>query len=314
MRRIYAIRNAQNRAIFLLKNKYKRDVAIINKIKKAPVVPRTTPANIAVLVGINYIGTLKELHGCINDTVVMSNLLKTKYNYNSSNISFMTDRSEIKPTGNNIIKAFTNLLKYSMAGDNLFFFYSGHGTQRSDSNNPDPSGKIAECIFTLDGHIITDVTFKGIIDANMKPGVRLTAMFDSCFSGTIMNLKYNYLYNDVTKTWDTTINAFDSPASGTVVCISGCLDNQLSEDALINGKFDGALTWALSTAINSAVEPLTWAQLMENTRSNLDANAFTQLPQLSADEPEFDIDGGVTFKELCLTVYRKQYIENNIKR
>jgi hypothetical protein len=295
MRRVNAIRRAEKYAIFALKYKYMKDIAMIKKTKKVPVVQRNTPANVALLVGINYIGTLKQLYGCINDANLMRGLLISKYAYNSSNISLITDNTEMKPTRANIIEAFTDLLKYSISGDKLFFFYSGHGTQRPDRNNPNPLDKIAECIYPLDGNVITDVTFKSIIDANMKPDVSLTAIFDCCFSGTIMNLKHNYLYDNFENTWGTTINDYDSPTNGTVVCISGCLDDQLSEDALINGKFNGALTWALSTAINSANETLTWAELMENTRSNLATSEFTQLPQFSADESDFNMNGDVAF-------------------
>jgi len=245
----------------------------------------------AVLVGINYIGTSNQLRGCINDTVVMSTLLQSTYGYSASDISFMTDYTAIKPVNANIITAFTNLLKNAIPGDSLFFFYSGHGTQKSDQTNPDPSDKIAECIFPLDGNIITDVTFKKIIDANMQSDVHLTTVFDSCFSGTVMNLRYNYLYNSE---WVSTINTYDLLTKGTVVCISGCKDDQTSEDAYINGKFDGALTWALSTTIATATSPLNWAQLMENIRSILASNTFTQLPQFSSGDV-IDMNGFVTF-------------------
>ncbi len=277
--RINFARRMMTRAVFFLKTKYKADIARINRITVVPIVPRTTPSNIAMLVGINYIGTSNQLYGCINDTLVMSSLLKNSYDYDTSNISFMTDNTEIKPYRSNIIKAFTDLLKNAIPGDKLFFFYSGHGTQRGDPNNPNPYDKIAESIYPLDGSVITDVTFKSIIDANMKSGVRLTVVFDSCFSGTIMNLRYNYLYNN--DAWETFINTYDVTTNGIVVCISGSKDDQLSEDAYINGNFNGALTWALSTTITSAIN---WSQLMENTRTILAANAFTQLPQFSSDD------------------------------
>ena len=301
--RANALMRVMGRAVLALKAKYKADVAVINRITVAPIVQRTVPANIALLIGINYIGTVKQLRGCINDTVVMSTLLKSEYGYSASNISFMTDNTVITPTRANIIKAFTDLLKNSIPGDKLFFFYSGHGTQRGDPNNPNPFDKIAECIYPLDGNVITDVTFKSIIDANMKDDVRLTTIFDSCFSGTIMNLKYNYLYNNgvwVSETnayngvWVSETNAYNVVTKGTVVCISGSKDDQLSEDAYINGKFDGALTWALSTTISEATPPLSWTQLMENMRSLLATNTFTQLPQFSSDDA-IDMEGTVIF-------------------
>lgn len=283
MSNMRAINVAKQKAVIVLKSKYKTDVYKINRIVTLPTPPppivRTTPKKTAVLIGINYIGTPNQLNGCINDTVVMSNILKTSHGYSGSNISFMTDNTFVKPTRANILNAFTNLLKNSISGDRLFFFYSGHGTQKANNANLNPNDKIDECIYPLDKNIITDVTFKQIIDANMKQGVNLTAVFDSCFSGTIMNLKYNYLDSD--NNGSLTVDTYAAETVGQVISISGCKDDQTSEDAYINGAYDGALTWALQTTLSSAPagSSLSWAQLMTGMRTILTSNTFTQLPQ-----------------------------------
>ena len=289
---------AKNVAVTALRAKYNADVYNINRITVLPAPPapppRTTPMKIATLVGINYLRTPNELKGCINDTVVVSGILKNSYGYSGTNISFMTDNTSIKPTRANILNAFTNLLKNSISGDNLFFFYSGHGTQKANNRNLNPNDKIDECIYPLDLNIITDVTFKQIIDANMKSGVKLTAVFDSCFSGTIMNLKYNYLNSD--NNGELTVDSYQSDTVGQVICISGCKDDQTSEDAYINGKYSGALTWSISSTLSSAPigTTLSWTQLMNNMRTILTSNTFTQLPQFSSGT-SLDMNGPVSF-------------------
>ena len=293
--KINAVVRAKNIAIYALRSKYNADIAKIKRITRVPLPPvviRTVPKKTALLVGINYIGTSSRLNGCINDTVVMSNMLMNSYAYNSADITFMTDNTTVKPYSANILEAFTDLLKNAISGDRLFFFYSGHGTQKADNTNLNPNDKIDECIYPLDGNIITDTKFKQLIDANMKTGVSLVAIFDCCFSGTIMNLKYNYLNSDYNNTLF--VDSYESVCAGEVICISGCKDDQMSEDAYINGTFNGALTWALSTSISSSLSLLRWTQLIDNTRAILLTNTFPQLPQFSSSD-QMDLSELVSF-------------------
>ena len=234
---------ARSKELTILKNAYNKEVIDIKKITKVPRGPGTIKQ--AVFIGINYKGTSSRLNGCINDTVLVSNLLKDKFGYSASNISFLTDDTVIKPTRKNILDAFKTLLVDSLPGDSLFFFYSGHGKQKSNPSNPNPLDKIDECIYSIDGKTITDIELKNLVDVNLKEGVTLTTIFDSCFSGTIMNLKYNYLngLDDNTLVIDT----YTAPTLGNLICISGSKDNQTSEDDWINGQYNGPPTWARTT-------------------------------------------------------------------
>ena len=92
----------------------------INKSKKA------------LLVGINYIGTSNELYGCINDVNSIKERITTK---GFTNINTLTDLTIQKPTKENILLEFKNLLINSQAGDLLLFLYSGHGSYTLDKNN-----------------------------------------------------------------------------------------------------------------------------------------------------------------------------------
>ena len=286
-----ALIRARTNALNAIKSAFNKDIVTINKIK---VVPRTTPIKKATLVGINYIGTPNRLNGCINDTVLFSNLLQTKFGYDASNMSFMTDNTSVKPTRANILNAFTNLISEAQSGDSLFFFYSGHGTQKNNSNNPNPADKIDECIYPLDGRIITDIELKRIVGANLKQGVTLSVIFDSCFSGTIMNLRYNYLNGSAGD--QLVVDAYAAETAGNIVCISGCKDTQTSADAFIDGVYDGALTWAMTKTITSAIEgqPLSWAQMMSNARELLTSSNFTQIAQFSSGKA-IDMTGTVVF-------------------
>lgn len=230
----------------------------------------------ALLIGCNYKGSDYELFGCINDVNHLKNKLISQYKFN--NITVLTDDTIQKPTKNNILNALKNLLINSKSGDTLFFCFSGHGTQTYDKNN-DEIDKLDEIIVPLDFKYIIDDELNTIISNNLKEGVNLFALFDSCHSGSVLDLKYQYL--DSTNSNNTTINKNYKNIKGNVAMISGCMDIQTSADAYINKKSQGAMTWSFLESINSNPNSK-WFDLVQNMRKLLQSNGYTQIPQLSA--------------------------------
>lgn len=238
----------------------------------------------ALLIGINYINTPNELYGCINDTNNVKELLEKKYNYKIFNI--LTDYTNIKPTKQHIISELTELLINANNGDCIFFLYSGHGTCTIDLNNDEQDGQ-DEMIFPLDAvdinTCILDDEINLIINSNLKEGVKLFMLFDSCFSGTVVDLKYNYLTNNINTP---TINPKVSPTKSQVIMISGCKDNQTSADAYVNylnnNINSGAMTFSFLKTIQDLGVNITLKTLITNMRQILSKNGFSQIPQLSS--------------------------------
>ena len=85
-----------------------------------------------------------------------------------------------------------NLLINSKPGDLLVFGYSGHGSNISDKNNDETDGR-DELIIPLDLKQIVDDELKQLIQTYLKKDVTLFALFDSCFSGTMLDLKYQFI-------------------------------------------------------------------------------------------------------------------------
>jgi len=102
----------------------------------------------ALLIGIDYFGTDHQLNGCINDVNAMSIFLQNN-GFNNNNIKILTDNTNIKPTKDNILNNFINLLKNAKSGDIIFFFYSGHGSNTVD-NNSDKHTKTDDFIVPID--------------------------------------------------------------------------------------------------------------------------------------------------------------------
>lgn len=98
----------------------------------------------------------------------------------------------------------------------IYIYYSGHGTQRTDLDGDEADGKDEAFVFK-DG-VLLDDEIATIIN-NMKCS-KLVCIADSCHSGTV---------------WDT--NKFNDNVKNKVICISSCLDHQTSKQLVKNGCF-----------------------------------------------------------------------------
>ena len=272
-RQINTIKNLLASSISNLTKKYNADCLIIQNFTPKQI--KISKAKKALLVGINYTGTTNELFGCINDANSIKERISTK---GFTSINTITDLTTKKPTRDNILREFRNLLINSQAGDLLFFLYSGHGSYDLDRNSDEADG-YDELIVTSDLKSITDDEFKTIIQQNLKKDVTLFAMFDSCFSGTMLDLRYQYMdslnYDKYTE------NDKQAITVGNVFMISGCADNQTSADAVFNNKANGALTWSLLESLKQKPND-SWRELVKNMRDLLKTSEFDQIPQFSS--------------------------------
>ncbi|KAH8645645.1 caspase domain-containing protein [Xylariales sp. PMI_506] len=158
----------------------------------------------ALLIGINYFGQRGQLRGCINDVRNMSGYLVEHFAYKREDMVILTDDQQnpmSQPTKQNILRAMHWLVKDARPNDSLFFHYSGHGGQTKDLDGDEDDG-YDEVIYPVDfrsvGHI-TDDEMHRIMVRPLQAGVRLTAIFDSCHSGTALDLPYIYSTQGVLK-------------------------------------------------------------------------------------------------------------------
>jgi hypothetical protein len=174
------------------------------------------------MIGINYFGQKGQLRGCINDVKNMSSYLNQAFGYAREDMVLLTDDQQnpmSQPTKANILRAMHWLVKDAEPNDSLFFHYSGklkfftekkkaltkgkigHGGQTPDQDGDEDDG-YDEVIFPVDfrsaGHIVDDEMHR-IMVRPLRPGVRLTAIFDSCHSGSALDLPYIYSTQGVLK-------------------------------------------------------------------------------------------------------------------
>jgi len=208
----------------------------------------------ALFIGINYTGTAAQLKGCINDVKNISALVCQRFGFR--NCLYLTDEQQDpnkKPTYNNIIEGMKWLVSGAKPGDSLFFHYSGHGGTAKDSDSDEADG-YDETILPLDyqsaGQIVDDVIYDNLVNP-LPQGCRLTAIFDSCHSGTVLDLPYTYqcdgqvevIENDVRK------EVFKKALG----LVGGFLSGDQSQIASsLLGLFDGSLTSLLSGGSQSS--------------------------------------------------------------
>ena len=111
----------------------------------------------AVLIGCNYQGTKAELKGCINDVKRMHACLIQRFGFSDDDITVLidTDDSYTQPTGKNVRKALSDLIRSAEPGDILFVHYSGHGTRLPAETGEDDDTGYDECIVPTDMNLIT---------------------------------------------------------------------------------------------------------------------------------------------------------------
>ena len=238
----------------------------------------------ALIIGINYIGSNNRLYGCINDvTKVQKELLS---GYDSVVKMFDENQTEPKLIPNRInilnqIKIFVSNIK---AGDTLYFHYSGHGSYIRDLNG-DESDKQDEVICPCKGGFIVDDELRINLVEKIPVGCNLYVVFDSCHSGTGLDLRNNY----PTITSRGIINSNYPITKGNVIMFAGCKDNQTSADAWIREERNsyGAMTYFyLKTIENIKREnrKLTVSNILSELQNKIKLHSYEQIPQLSVGQ------------------------------
>jgi len=269
----------------------------------------------AFLVGINrYQIAGADLRGCVNDVKDLSAALVEFHGFKKSDITVVTDLAATKKAMQAGIKA---LIRDSKKGDVALVHYSGHGSHVPDDNGDESDGRDEIlCPADLDwDDPLRDDWLRTTLDG-VKAGVNLTVIMDCCHSGTNTRailppdapIKERYLPSP------SSLKAVESGRSEPrkvsselraspraarkardivkaelpEVLITGCRDTQTSADAFINGKFNGALTFALVEAIRKSRGRLTYRQLHDRAAGVLKTRKFEQVPQLEGRSERFE--------------------------
>jgi len=229
---------------------------------------------VALVIGINYTGSNCPLKGCVNDANQMTKLL-TGYGYRVTELA-----SPHKTTKQFILGSIAKMIADTKIHDitDVFFHYSGHGTQIKDRNGDERDGMdeaIVPSDYLENGFITDDELSKRFSGIN----ARCLCLFDCCHSGTVLDLTYKVIIDDETNMKHIVENQLRF--STDILMISGCKDSQTSADAYIKSDWAGAMTSAFICTLGIQGSECTVFSLVQGMKSYLKRNKYTQIPQIT---------------------------------
>lgn len=248
--------------------------------------------NIALLIGIRYMGTTAQLNGCHNDIEKIKGVLKTHYNYDDKNIVMLMDKSgHIQPTAKNIINQLNSIYLQSKKGliNEIYVHYSGHGTNVVDRNGDETDGR-DECIVPVDyaksGLITDDLIYRFL--SVLKPVGKITWVFDSCNSASCSDLPYSFTVNKSNNQLvKQNLSKRKAIANNkNIFILSGCLDAKVSWDVRdADGIAGGLLTICLVKTLKEYNYTCTIKQLLTNIQKLF--GSHDQNPVLSVNSNNY---------------------------
>ncbi len=252
-------------------------------------VPEGTTAKKIVLTekaGVGGRGSWTNLEGSLNDVESIRQLLITRYGFEEKNIHVLTDA---EATHANILDAIQKYLADAAApGDVSFFYYAGHGSQMHNSLTAEED-KQDETTVPADSYKGTmDIRDKEYARAFMKvieKGAVLTAVFDSCHSGSIARGYSRFdrvraLPPDPRDSRDDYSGPFPEKRGALIIAAAQDIESA-AEGRDENGNEHGAFTAALMKVMSSAPIDESANDIFLQTFATMRSAGASQVPVIS---------------------------------
>ncbi|MDP9132120.1 MAG: caspase family protein, partial [Nitrospirota bacterium] len=248
--------------------------------------------------------TWKNLQGSVNDVTSMREVLIHRFGFKEADILALTDE---RATRVNILTAFQHhLIDPVKPGDLSILFYAGHGSRIYNSNSTeldrrDETIVPADANSTTNPKVIIDIRDKEwdrLFTQVLDRGARLTAIFDSCHSGSIsrgmvpMTTQVRSLEEDER---DVALLIGPEPPAhppgqepekreGALIVSAAQEDQPAREAARRIGdrkEWHGAFTLALTDTLNELPTTATAQRVFDQVTAKLKAAGHNQDPELA---------------------------------
>jgi hypothetical protein len=274
---------------------------------KPPVLPAAVPPATArfrvLLIGNNYVGTANELSGCVADIQHAKQYFRGKvpaaayYELSDAKVGGAVVHGPQGPgTRANILAGIEWLVGGARAGDRMYVHYSGHGgsLRTAEAGEVDRVDSTWVPLDYSKAGCIVDNDLRTKLAARVPAGAVLWVTSDSCHSGSVLDLRYAFVDASgrtaagatAITTSALTENAYYAPTRGRVLLLSGCKDLQTSADAYEDNMAQGALSWALFSALGTHGSSGGLNGLLKQVRTLLAGHRYTQMPQLSSGQSQ----------------------------
>lgn len=241
---------------------------------------------IGLLIGCNYTNTPNKLYGCQNDIIQFKKILITKYKYKETDLKILLDKDTfVSPTKENITTNLEELVKLSNASviDEIFIYYSGHGSKIVDTSGDEPDGYdevIVPLDFMTQGIIPDDYIYNVLSRISKKS--KITCVFDSCNSASIsdLSLTFKVTNNKVVSE----ILSKRQNLNKNIFIISGCADNNFSYDVRDPMTLEpcGLLSYSLRKALEKNNYICKIDKLLLDITSIINGTKLNQIPCITS--------------------------------
>jgi Caspase domain len=269
------------------------------------------PKRFALVVGIDkyrFTDAFKQLEGAEKDALAIQDLLIRKYEFPPAGIEMLVNE---QATREGILTALQRLVDRTGNGDEVVFYYAGHGSRAplaggaANTGQPtivpvdsrDPGGKVFD--------ILASELQQKINLLKAKTG-RITAILDSCHSGTALRGAESHgrsLPPDTRPRQAAPAmrgaavpvpqEIGDIARNSGIVAITGALPDQEAHEQEVAGAMRGAMTYRLVTELNAALPGETWRSVMDRVEVMVNAKFPSQSPRLETNRPETLVFGGL---------------------
>lgn len=290
---------------------------------------------ISIHVGLNHVDTnhysaegwvVPVLSGCLNDANAMRDIAVAR----GYTPTMLTESSATAPK---VIAAIAEAAKKLTSDDHLLLTYSGHGAQIPDKNGDEVDG-MDETWVLYDRMLIDDELY--CLWSQFKAGVRILMLSDSCHSGTVARMLIyknarsiahpdkprvmralpqpiaNATYAAHKEMYDTA-QYVAGPASravigASVILISGCLDNQESQDGTTNGLFTENLLKIWDSGAFNKGHEIFWHQIVQDMPPDQTPNYYKVGATDKAFENETPFTPGATTASTTTATSKKPFV------
>ena len=247
-----------------------------------------------------------NLDGSLNDVQAMRQVLQARFGFEKENMHILSTPlipgvSEKEATRQNILDAIKKyLVEEAKPGDIVVFYYAGHGSQMGNSKSREAASAGGtgrdETIVPADANRgvwdIRDKEFARLFNKIVDRQAKLTAIFDSCHSGSIARgavvpHKSRHIADDDRDSKDDYDEA--PPENRGALIFSAALSSQEAmevEEREADQKPipHGAFTLALLKVLRTAPVNLPAKDIALMVKTQLDAENIRQLPNLNGTD------------------------------
>ncbi|RME58801.1 MAG: caspase family protein, partial [Caldilineae bacterium] len=265
--------------------------------------------------------SISDLRGCVNDAKAMAAFLRARLGVPADHMRVLLSETEdappeTLPTRANILAGWEWLLSQAESGDQVFFHYSGHGSQAPTVDPPSEPDGYDETLVPYDSretgpdgqpvYDILDKELKTYIDLVEAKGALVTVFLDCCHSGSgtrdpdvpVRKTRADERPRPLETVEPRTAARLAQPLARSAspsgwelgadghVLLAGCRDEELSHEYRDpnTGAWHGATTFFFLQSLRNFDPALTWREVYEQVRMKVNGVYQNQTPQLEGPD------------------------------